>query len=95
MDSNTELLRSYPWSSFRAYAGYIKGPAQLRKDDVLGSCEGRTQQQQRKSFRKYTESPIREGVEGDRLLECIPYGVLLGSQSPGVDGKNGRAFEQR
>ena len=75
-----ELLRGYTWSSYRAYAGYIKGPAQLRKDDVLGCFEGRTQQQQRKSCRDYTESPIREGVEGDQLLERIRYGALLGSQ---------------
>ena len=75
-----ELLRSYPWSSFRAYAGYIKGPAQLHKTNVLGCFDGRSQQQQRKSFRDYTESPIREGIEGDQLLERIRYGVLLGSQ---------------
>jgi len=75
-----ELLRSYPWSSYRAYAGYIKGPAQLQKADVLGSFDGRSQQQQRKSFRDYTESPIREGIEDDPLLERIRYGVLLGSQ---------------
>jgi REP element-mobilizing transposase RayT len=75
-----ELLRGYTWSSYRAYAGYIKGPAQLRKDDVLGCFEGRTRQQQRKSFRDYTESHIREGVGGDQLLERVRYGVLLGSQ---------------
>ena len=75
-----ELLRGYTWSSYRTYAGYIKGPAQLRKDDVLGCFEGRTQQRQRKPFREYTERPIREGVEGDQLLERIRYGVLLGSQ---------------
>ena len=43
-----ELLRSYPWSSFRAYAGYIKGPAQLHKTNVLGCFDGRSQQQQKK-----------------------------------------------
>ena len=50
-------------------------------EGVARCCfEGRTQQQQRKSFRDYTESPIREGVEGDQLLERIRYGALLGSQ---------------
>ena len=49
-------------------------------EGVARCCfEGRTQQQQRKSFRDYTESPIREGGEGDQLLERIRYGVLLGS----------------
>jgi len=75
-----EALREYPWSSYRAYAGYIKGPAQLQKADVLGCFEGGSQQQQKKAFRDYTESPIREGVEGDGLMERIRYGVLLGSQ---------------
>ena len=75
-----ELLRAYPWSSYRAYAGYITGPPQLQKADVLGCFAGRSKQQQRKAFRDYTESPIREGVERDGLLERIRYGVLLGSQ---------------
>jgi putative transposase len=75
-----ELLRAYPWSSYRAYAGYITGPAQLQKEEVLDCFEGRTQQQRRKSFRDYTESAIREGIENDELLEHIRYGVLLGSQ---------------
>jgi putative transposase len=75
-----ELLRAYPWSSYRAYAGYMTGPAQLQKEEVLDCFEGRTQQQRRKSFRDYTESAIREGVENDGLLRHIRYGVLLGSQ---------------
>jgi hypothetical protein len=75
-----ELLRAYPWSSYRAYAGYIKGPNELEKADVLACFEGRSQQQQRKSFRDYTESAIREGIEGDPLLERGRYGLLLGSQ---------------
>jgi hypothetical protein len=75
-----ELLRAYPWSSYRAYAGYIKGPPLLQKADVLGCFDGRSLKQQRKTFRDYTESALREGVESDRLLECVRYGVLLGSQ---------------
>ena len=75
-----ELLRAYPWSSYRAYAGYIKGPVQLQKADVLGCFDGRSPQQQRKTLRDYTECAIREGIEDDRLLERVRYGVLLGSQ---------------
>jgi hypothetical protein len=75
-----ELLRAYPWSSYRSYAGYTKGPPQLQTAEVLGCFDGRSRQQQRKSFRDYTESPIREGLECDRLMERVRYGVLLGSQ---------------
>jgi putative transposase len=64
-----ELLRAYPWSSYRAYAGYLKGPPLLQKAAVLGCFDGRSLQQQRKTFRDYTESAIREGAEGDGLLE--------------------------
>ena len=74
------LLRSYPWSSYRAYAGYIAGPNQLSKDEVLGCFEGESAPEQRKALRKFTESAIREGIETDRFFERIRYGVLLGSQ---------------
>jgi putative transposase len=75
-----ELLRTYPWSSYRAYAGYVKGPAQLQTSDVLGSFGGRSLQKQRENLRNYTESTIREGIDSDPLLERIRYGALLGSQ---------------
>jgi len=75
-----ELLRSYPWSSYRAYAGYINGPRELQKADVLDCFEGRSPQEQRKTFRDYSESPIREGIEDDSLLDRVRYGVLLGGQ---------------
>jgi hypothetical protein len=75
-----ELLRAYPWSSYRAYAGYLKGPAELETADVLGYFDGRSQQQQRKTFRAYTESAIREGIDSDLLLERVRYGALLGSE---------------
>jgi REP element-mobilizing transposase RayT len=75
-----ELLRTYPWSSYRAYAGYVKGPAHLQKADVLGCFDGHSQQHQKKSLRDYTEMPIREGIDCDGLMERIRYGVLLGSE---------------
>ena len=75
-----KALREFPWSSYRAYAGYISGPKELQTADVLGCFKGRSQQQRRKAFREYTESTIREGVETEQLLDLVRYGVLLGSQ---------------
>ena len=80
MAKRLALLRSYAWSSYCAYAGYITGPNQLSKDEVLGCFEGEVAPEQRKALRKFTESSIREGVETDQFFERIRYGVLLGSQ---------------
>ena len=66
--------------SYRAYAGYVSAPKELQTADVLDCFEGRSQQQQRKAFREYTESAIREGVESERLLDLVRYGVLLGGE---------------
>lgn len=74
-----KLLREYPWSSYRAYAGYAKGAAGLHQDEMLNCFEGETQRERRRAFRKYTEQAIREGLEGDNFLERVRYGVLLGS----------------
>lgn len=75
-----DVLRAYPWSSYRAYAGYVKGPPQLEFGVVLGLFEGQSAEQRRRSLRDYTEYPIREGIEGDGLLERVRYGAFLGSE---------------
>ena len=73
-------LREYPWSSYRAYAGYVSAPKELQTADVLGCFEGRSQEQRKKTFREHTESAIREGVDTERWLDSVRYGVLLGSE---------------
>ena len=75
-----EALRAYPWSSYRAYAGYVKRPDELEIGEVLGLFVGRSPEQRRRTLREYTEYPIREGIEGDGLLERVRYGALLGSE---------------
>ena len=74
-----EALRSYRWSSYRAYAGYQKAPELLEISEVLGCFEGETEAARRKAYRSYVEEAIREGEKGDDLLERVRYGVLLGS----------------
>jgi REP element-mobilizing transposase RayT len=74
------VLREYAWSSYRAYAGYCRGPGELQQTGVLGCFEGNTDEERRSALRDHTERAIREGVEGDTLLDRVRYGVLLGSE---------------
>src|SRR5947209_8446186 len=54
-------LRMYPWSSYRAYAGYATAPKSLEMDEVLGSFGGRSRRGKRQALRAFTEEAIREG----------------------------------
>ena len=73
-----EILRAFRWSSYRAYAGYEKSPEWLNREWILQRC-GRGQAQQRRWYRDYCESAIREGVD-DRIWEGLVNSVCLGTQ---------------
>ena len=75
-----KALRDFPWSSYRTYAGYRSEPKELQTPMCWAVLKGRAQPQRRKKFREYTKIAIREGVESERLLDLVRYGVLLGSE---------------
>jgi len=66
-----DLLQSYCWSSYRAYAGSEKAPTWLLTEPVLAFGGGPAQRRRRR-YREYCECAVREG--------CIvkPWEALVG-----------------
>lgn len=54
------ILRTYPWSSYRAYVGLCAGPAWLCRDEVLGLGGGAAKDRTAK-YRRYVEDQVRLG----------------------------------
>jgi len=71
-----EILRQYPWSSYRAAAGYRKPPGWLWLKALHG---GRSGLKRIKELRQYTEEAVREGLI-DNPWEGLVRGVILGSK---------------
>jgi len=67
-----EVLRSYEWSSYRAYAGYAAKPEWLTTEDILRRGGGREE------YRRYVESYIRQGRE-EELVEKLRARVVIGA----------------
>ncbi len=67
-------LRSYRWSSYRAYAGYGKSPEWLDRDELLARAGGAAK------YRGYVEERVRQGVE-EHPWEQVKWGLVLGTES--------------
>jgi hypothetical protein len=72
-----KLLRSYRWSSYRAYAGYAKRPEWLCCGSVLAFGGGRAKQRVQ-DYRCYVEQGVGEGY-ADRPWEALVGQAVLGS----------------
>jgi REP element-mobilizing transposase RayT len=68
-------LRSYRWSSYRAYVGLCRRPEWL-ECDVLEMGGGRKEERQR-NYREYVERAVREGLEKSPW-EALQDQVVLG-----------------
>ena len=89
-----EALRSYRWSSYRAYAGYEKTPDWLWTQELGGLSGGGTPKERRRALRAYTEEAVREG----RLAspwEDLVAGVVLGSEEFAREAMKGVRLDQR
>lgn len=67
-------LRLFPWSSYRAYAGYIRKPGWLATETILGRSGGRNPRQ---SYRKEVQRRLTSGVEAEnmeRLRDALAVG---------------------
>jgi REP element-mobilizing transposase RayT len=73
-----KLLRSYRWSSYRAYAGYAKTPDWLCCGTVLSFGGGRPEQRARE-YRHYVEQAVCEGY-AERPWEGLVGRAVLGSR---------------
>lgn len=79
------LLREYPWSSWRVYGGFERGPGWLRTDRLEAGCGGRGRKAQRVALVEYTEAPIRQG-RLENPWEGLVAGTVLG------EGEEARAL---
>ena len=69
-------LRRYRWSSYRAYIGLERAPEWLECSTVLG-LGGGAQARQRRQYRDYVETAVREGLEKSPW-ESVQEQVVLG-----------------
>jgi putative transposase len=74
-----QLLRQFPWSSYRAYAGYCAAPDWLCLQPLGRLCGGQTQAERRAAVRQYTETPARQGVI-ESPWERLIAGLILGTE---------------
>lgn len=72
-----ERLRTYPWSSYRAYAGLAKSPGWLVTEAVLAMGGGRSRAERARTYRQYVEEAVREGLAASPW-ERLEGQLLLG-----------------
>jgi len=72
-------LRQYPWSSYRAYAGYSDSPEWLRKQDILLRA-ARNKSERVERYRDDIQHRLRKGVE-PLLRERLADGFALGTEA--------------
>lgn len=74
-----QRLRTYPWSSYRAYVGLEKAPEWLTCKVVLESGGRGTLRERQLAYREYVEVAVREGLEVSPW-EHLQGRLILGSQ---------------
>jgi hypothetical protein len=74
-----EQLRRYRWSSYRAYLGLEKRPAWLECGAVLELDGKGARPEQQKSYQRYVEEAVREGLQ-ESPWEQLKGQFYLGSQ---------------
>jgi putative transposase len=70
-------LRRYPWSSYRAYGGYVRTPVWLTTDTLLERAGGKDR---REAYREAVQERLTVGVEGD-FQERLRDAVAVGSEA--------------
>ena len=75
--SRLQKLRTYRWSSYRAYAGYEKGPDWLTISEVRRRCPG-VERKEATRYRSRVQELVRSGAE-ESQLESFRDVVGIGS----------------
>ncbi|MCZ7638175.1 MAG: hypothetical protein M5U12_20320 [Verrucomicrobia bacterium] len=85
------MLRDYPWSSWRVYAGLEPAPTWLTVERIASGCGGRRPAEQRAALIHHTEQPIRQG-RLDSPWEGMVAGTVLGdaAEAATLPGARGR-----
>jgi REP element-mobilizing transposase RayT len=73
-------LREFPWSSYRAYAGYGGGVGWLWRQPLDWLCGGKSQAERRAALRQHTEQPVRQG-KLESPWERLVAGLVLGTET--------------
>jgi REP element-mobilizing transposase RayT len=74
------LLRTYRWSSYRAYAGYCAAPLWLEQEPLGRLCGGRGRLERQRALREYTEQAVRQGGLEPPWSRLIG-GLVLGTEA--------------
>jgi len=74
-----ECLRTYRWSSYRAYAGLEAAPEWLSCVRILEMGGGGTEKERRRAYVQYVEQAVREGLEASPW-EHLRGQMVLGSE---------------
>ncbi len=74
------VLREFPWSSYRAYAGYCSGPGWLCRQPLDRLCGGQSKSERQAALREYTEQPVRQG-QLESPWERLIAGLILGTEA--------------
>lgn len=72
IEQRLATLRTYLWSSYRAYAGYEAPPAWLSTESILKRAGGQ------KAYRRGVEERVRQGV-AETPWQNVKWGLVLGS----------------
>ena len=71
-------VRTFRWSSYRAYAGYGKAETWLDRGELLDRL-GKTEEEQTTRYRALLEGRIRQGQDED-LWSQVRWGLVLGGE---------------
>ena len=79
VEKRIEQLRSFRWSSYRAYIGLDTAPAWLECRTVWDFNGRGSRREQQRAYQAYVEEAVREGLE-EKLWEQVKGQIVLGSQ---------------
>lgn len=73
------VLRGYRWSSYRAYAGYERGPEWLTKDELWDRIKGKKVRGADR-YRREVEGQVK-GEQHETPWQAVKAGVVLGTEA--------------
>jgi len=78
--SRLQRLRSYAWSSYRAYGNYCGRPRWLHAESLLEQTGERAGLDQARAYRERVKQRLTKGVE-ESALERLRDGIAVGSEA--------------
>lgn len=79
-DERLAVLRGHRWSSYRAYAGYERAPAWLKRGTILERAGGKGEAERVARYRADVEGYVRGGYE-ERWATRLRSGLAVGTDA--------------